>query len=54
MTIILAIPTMIASFWGMNVNVPFEIKPLCFIIVITIIAAFTGITTYILVRKKVL
>ena len=23
-TIILAIPTMIASFWGMNVDVPFE------------------------------
>jgi len=55
MTIILAIPTMIASFWGMNVNVPFGVSnPYGFIIVISIIAAITGVTTYILLRKNIL
>lgn len=35
-TIILAIPTMIASFWGMNVDVPFRDHPGGFIYVVTI------------------
>lgn len=35
-TIILAIPTMIASFWGMNVDVPFKDHPGGFLYVVTI------------------
>lgn len=55
MTIILAIPTMIASFWGMNVNVPFgETNPYGFIIVSGVIVVITGITTYLLLRKNIL
>ncbi len=54
MTIILAIPTMIASFWGMNVNVPFEINHYGFLIVFAIIAVLTGITIFILLRKNIL
>lgn len=34
-TIILAVPTMIASFWGMNVELPFQHNPLGFCIMIT-------------------
>jgi len=55
MTIILAIPTMIASFWGMNVNVPFgSPNPYGFLIVAFIIVVVTGITTYVLLRKNIL
>jgi len=55
MTIILAIPTMIASFWGMNVNVPFgSPNPYGFLIVAFIIVIVTGITTYVLLRKNIL
>ncbi|HHV63618.1 MAG TPA: magnesium transporter CorA family protein [Peptococcaceae bacterium] len=55
MTIILAIPTMIASFWGMNVKVPFgEANPYGFIIVVAIIITVTGIATYLLIRKNIL
>lgn len=54
MTIILAIPTMIASFWGMNVHVPFRDGPFGFIFVAVIIVLVTGITTYMLMRKNIL
>lgn len=55
MTIILAIPTMIASFWGMNVKVPFgEANPYGFIIVAAIIVTVTGIATYLLIRRNIL
>jgi magnesium transporter len=55
MTIILAIPTMIASFWGMNVIVPFgERTPYGFLIVIGICVFLTGITAFYLIRRKIL
>lgn len=55
MTIILAIPTMIASFWGMNVNVPFGgTNRFGFLIVAAIIVVTTGAATYVLLRKKIL
>lgn len=40
-TIFLSIPTMITSFYGMNINLPFQHHPLAFIYVIGI---FTGLT----------
>lgn len=55
MTIILAIPTMIASFWGMNVSVPFGgINPYGFAIVAVFAIIVTGITTFVLLRKNLL
>ena len=52
-TIILAIPTMIASFWGMNVSVPFEHSGSIFGFVIILVAALIAcIFCIILLRKK--
>ena len=52
-TIILAIPTMIASFWGMNVSVPFENSGSIFGFVIILVAALIAcIFCIILLRKK--
>lgn len=41
-TIILAIPTMIASFWGMNVDVPFKDHPggFIYVVIIAFVASF--------------
>lgn len=50
-TIILSIPTMIASFWGMNVRVPMQDNPLGFIIIITV-SILLGILVTIWLKKK--
>ena len=51
-TIILSIPTMLGSFWGMNVQIPFSNEPLGFVyvIVISIIGALAA--TIFLFSKK--
>lgn len=51
-TILLAIPTLFASFWGMNVGVPFAGNPAGFWIVVAISLGVCGITAYILWKKK--
>lgn len=51
MTILLAIPTMIASFWGMNVGVPFEGKLLGFEVVVTIAIIATAIAAFVLLKR---
>ncbi|MDR3289361.1 MAG: magnesium transporter CorA family protein [Peptococcaceae bacterium] len=51
MTIILAVPTMLASFWGMNVPVPFTNHSFGFIFVIIIALGFTGVSAYTLWKK---
>jgi magnesium transporter len=53
-TIILSVPTLIASLWGMNVPVPFQNAPFGFwsIMGISLIAA--ALTVFILWRKKML
>jgi len=51
LTIIIAIPTLFASFWGMNVPVPFQHNPLGFWIMLGIASLFTGVVTYILAKK---
>jgi magnesium transporter len=53
-TIAMAIPTMIASFWGMNVEVPFGVESTSagFWIVMGIAGICTGVTVFILWRKK--
>ncbi len=50
-TIILAIPTMIASYWGMNVKVPLENNPFGFIFIV-IFSILIGIIASIWLKKK--
>ena len=53
-TIVLAIPTMISSFWGMNVKLPFEHSNLGFIIMVAIAVVLTLVVTWWLKRKDML
>lgn len=50
-TIILAIPTMVASFWGMNVNVPIAEAHLAFPLIIIFSLILTGAIAVLLARK---
>lgn len=50
-TIILAIPTMIASYWGMNVPVPLEKSPIGFALIV-IASILLGVIATIWLRKK--
>lgn len=50
-TIILAIPTMISSYWGMNVPVPLQNNPLGFVLIV-ILSIIIGILATIWLRKK--
>ena len=53
-TIILAIPTLIYSLWGINVPVPFAESPFGFVSVILIGILLTLIVTFILWKKNML
>ena len=53
-TIVLAIPTMISSFWGMNVNLPFQNNRFGFPIMIGISVVLTLLVTWWLKRKEML
>mgnify|MGYP000130460396 CR=1 FL=1 len=53
-TIVLAVPTMVSSFWGMNVNLPFQDSKFGFPIMILISVALTLIVTWWLKRKDML
>ena len=53
-TIIIAVPTLIASFWGMNVPVPLQKSPFGFLIMIGFSLLLAGITVFWLWRKKML
>ncbi len=50
-TIVLAVPTMISSFWGMNVELPFQNSSLGFIIMISMSIIVSLIVTYWLKKK---
>ena len=50
-TIVLSIPTMIASFWGMNVRVPMQDNPWGFIIIMTV-SVLLGVVATIWLKKK--
>ena len=50
-TIVIAIPTLIASFWGMNVPVPFQNNPFGFFITI-IISVLLGVSASLLLKKS--
>ena len=53
-TIILAIPTMISSFWGMNVGLPFENSGLGFVIIVVVSLVLTLLVSWILKRRNML
>lgn len=53
-TIILAIPTVIASYWGMNVRVPLQDNPWGFTIVLLFSALITAVTAMWLNKKDML
>jgi len=53
-TIIMAVPTMVSSLWGMNVPVPFQSVPTGFYIVLGIALVITVIVALVLWRKKML
>jgi magnesium transporter len=53
-TIILSVPTLIASIWGMNVRLPFMESPIGFWAVLGIACAAAGITIWLLWKKKML
>lgn len=53
-TIILAVPTMISSFWGMNVGLPLQNNPYGFIVMIIISIILTVLVTWWLKRKDML
>ncbi|WP_026692618.1 magnesium transporter CorA family protein [Peribacillus kribbensis] len=51
-TIILSFPTMVASFYGMNVALPFEKSPHAFLITMCFAVSLSAITTLIFWKKK--
>lgn len=53
-TIILSIPTLIASLWGMNVGVPFANNPFGFVLVIAIALVIALGSAVIMIRKNML
>lgn len=53
-TIVLAVPTMVSSFWGMNVGLPFQDSPFGFVAMILISVVLTLLVTYWLKRKDML
>ena len=53
-TIILAVPTMISSFWGMNVQIPFQNNPFGFVIMIFVSVVLTLLVTWLLKKKDML
>jgi len=50
-TIILAIPTMIASYWGMNVAVPMQGNPFGFLLIV-VSSLLIGIIATLWLKKK--
>ncbi|HMZ07398.1 MAG TPA: magnesium transporter CorA family protein, partial [Anaerolineales bacterium] len=52
LTIILNMPTIVASFYGMNVALPGEGHPLAFLTVIGLSLALTALATYIFYKRN--
>lgn len=49
-TLIISVPTLVASLWGMNVGVPFEGKSWGFWVVIGICVVVTAVVSFVLIR----
>ena len=53
-TIVLAVPTMVSSFWGMNVGLPLQNSPYGFVVMLIISIVLTLLVTWWLKRKDML
>jgi magnesium transporter len=51
-TIVLAIPTIVFSFYGMNVPLPLQNNPWAFLVTIGVSIVFCGVSVYLLLKKK--
>lgn len=51
-TIVMSIPTMIASFFGMNVDVPFNTSPHAFFGIVIMSFALAGLLGVVMIKKK--
>ena len=54
LTLVISIPTLVASLWGMNVAVPFQSSPWGFWILIAVSLAASVISIIVLTRRKML
>lgn len=50
-TIVLSIPTIVTSFFGMNVDLPFAEHPLAYLIVILIFLSVSGLVVYLFMKR---
>ncbi|MDK2973784.1 MAG: magnesium transporter [Methanofollis sp.] len=53
-TIVLAVPTMIASFFGMNVGIPLSDNPIAFAIIVGISMVISVVLVLVLMKKRML
>lgn len=51
-TIVMAIPTVITSFFGMNVRLPFENLDIAYIIILAITVTISAVSVYLLAKRK--
>ena len=52
LTIVITIPTMISSLYGMNVPLPFQTHPLAFLVIMIAIVVLSAATIYIFIKKR--
>ena len=52
MTIVLSIPTLIASIYGMNVPLPYQDEPEAFMLLIAIMVVLSGVVAGIFFKKR--
>lgn len=50
-TIVLSIPTIVTSYFGMNVGLPFSDKPFAYLLIIGICMGISGLVVYIFMRR---
>lgn len=50
-TIVMSIPTIVTSYFGMNVHLPFEDHPLAALYVVVIFLTFSGIVIYLFMKR---
>jgi len=53
-TIVLAVPTMIASFFGMNVGIPLSGNPIAFAIIVGVSMVISAVLVVVLMKKKMI
>jgi magnesium transporter len=51
-TIVISLPTMVASFYGMNVPIPYQHSPYAFLVAMLLAASLSAATAYIFWKKR--